>query len=69
MAAFGWPLRTNDHDNANYTLALAAALAAEDHIEEARQVLLRLRASAPESGEIKLNLARNQMCSGLVLRE
>lgn len=49
---------TNDHDNANYTLALAAALAAEDHIEEARQALLRLRASAPESGEINLNLAR-----------
>ena len=49
---------TNDHDNANYTLALATALAAENHIEEARQALLRLRASAPESGEINLNLAR-----------
>jgi Tfp pilus assembly protein PilF len=49
---------SNDHDNARYTLALATALAAEDHIEEARQALLRLRASAPESGEINLNLAR-----------
>jgi tetratricopeptide (TPR) repeat protein len=49
---------TNDHDNSNYTLALATALAAEDHIEEARQALVRLRASAPESGEINLNLAR-----------
>jgi tetratricopeptide (TPR) repeat protein len=49
---------TNDHDNANYTLALAAALAAENHIDEARQALLRLRAAAPESGEINLNLAR-----------
>jgi tetratricopeptide (TPR) repeat protein len=49
---------TNDHDNAKYTLALATALAAEDHIEEARQALLRLRASAPESGEINLNLGR-----------
>jgi tetratricopeptide (TPR) repeat protein len=49
---------TNDHDNGNYTLALASALAAEDHIEEARQALLRLRASAPESGEINLSLAR-----------
>jgi len=49
---------TNDHDNSNYTLALATALAAEDHIEEARQALLRLRVSAPENGEINLNLAR-----------
>jgi tetratricopeptide (TPR) repeat protein len=49
---------TNDHDNSKYTLALATALAAEDHIEEARQALLRLRASAPESGEVNLDLAR-----------
>ena len=49
---------TNDHDNRVYTLALATALAAADHIEEARQALLRLRASAPENGEINLNLAR-----------
>ncbi len=48
----------NDHDNSNYTLALSIALAAEDHVEEARQALLRLRASAPESGEINLSLAR-----------
>ena len=49
---------TNEHDNGQYTLALATALAAADHIEEARQALLRLRASAPENGEINLNLAR-----------
>ena len=49
---------TNDHDNSQYTLVLATALAAADHIEEARQAMLRLRASAPESGEINLNLAR-----------
>ena len=49
---------TSDHDNAEYTLALAAALAADNHIEEARQALLRLRMAAPESGEINLNLAR-----------
>src|SRR5438034_4177222 len=49
---------TNDHDNGEYTLALATALAAADHIEEARQALLRLRAPAPENGEINLNLAR-----------
>jgi Tfp pilus assembly protein PilF len=49
---------TNDHDNPQYTLALAAALAAETHIEESRQALLRLRSAAPESGEINLNLAR-----------
>ena len=49
---------TNDHDNAEYTLALANALASADHVEEARQALLRLRTSTPESGEINLNLAR-----------
>ena len=49
---------TNDHDNASYTLALATALAAENHIDEARQALLRLRTAAPESGEVNLNLAR-----------
>ena len=49
---------TNDHDNALYTLALANALASADHVEEARQALLRLRTAAPESGEINLNLAR-----------
>ena len=49
---------TKDHDNASYTLALANSLAAENHIDEARQALLRLRIAAPESGEINLNLAR-----------
>jgi tetratricopeptide (TPR) repeat protein len=49
---------TNDHDNSEYTLVLASALAAGNHLEDARQVLMRLRNSAPESGEINLNLAR-----------
>jgi tetratricopeptide (TPR) repeat protein len=49
---------TNDHDNAQYTLVLATALGAADHTDEARQALLRLRGSSPESGEINLNLAR-----------
>lgn len=49
---------TSDHDNAQYTLALATALAAGNQIEEAHQALLRLRMAAPENGEINLNLAR-----------
>jgi tetratricopeptide (TPR) repeat protein len=49
---------TNHHDNAEYPLVLAAALAGADHIDEARQILLRLRTSAPENGEINLSLAR-----------
>jgi tetratricopeptide (TPR) repeat protein len=49
---------TNDHDNPEYMLALASALAKTDRIAEARQILERLRADAPESGEINLNLAR-----------
>lgn len=47
-----------DHDNRVYVLALANALAAAGHIDEARQALLRLRESAPENGEINLYLAR-----------
>jgi tetratricopeptide (TPR) repeat protein len=49
---------TNDHDNSEYMLALANALASADYVEEARQALLRLRTAEPESGEINLNLAR-----------
>jgi tetratricopeptide (TPR) repeat protein len=49
---------TKDRDNPQYVLSLAAALAAADHLEEARQALLRLRTNAPENGEINLNLAR-----------
>jgi tetratricopeptide (TPR) repeat protein len=49
---------TADHDNATYMMALATALAADNHVEEARQALLRLRVSAPENGEINLSLAR-----------
>src|SRR5262249_21122415 len=41
-----------------YTMALAAALGRAGDVEEARQLLLRLRASAPESGEINVDLAR-----------
>jgi tetratricopeptide (TPR) repeat protein len=57
---------TNDHDNAEYTLALANALASADHVEEARQALLRLRTAAPESGEINLNLARLDAKDGIM---
>jgi tetratricopeptide (TPR) repeat protein len=49
---------TNDHGNSRYALALATSLAATDHIEEARQTLMQLRASSPESGQINLQLAR-----------
>jgi tetratricopeptide (TPR) repeat protein len=49
---------TNDHDNPEYMLALASALGKTDRIEEARQILARLRETAPENAEINLNLAR-----------
>jgi tetratricopeptide (TPR) repeat protein len=49
---------TNDHDDTEYALALANALAQAGHSEEAREALLRLRASAPENGESNLSLAR-----------
>jgi tetratricopeptide (TPR) repeat protein len=49
---------TNDHDNKDYARALANALAQAGHTEEARESLLRLRASAPEDGAINLSLAR-----------
>src|ERR1051326_7555520 len=57
---------TNDHDNPEYALALATALAADGHTEEARQGLLRLRMSSPESGEINLNLARLAAGQGMM---
>lgn len=49
---------SRDHDNRTYVLALANALAAAGHTEDARQALLRLRESSPENAEINLNLAR-----------
>ena len=49
---------SREHDNRVYVLALANALSAASHTEEARQALLRLRESAPENGEINLYLAR-----------
>jgi tetratricopeptide (TPR) repeat protein len=45
-------------DNHVYVLALANALAAENHDAEAQQLLLRLRESDPENAEININLAR-----------
>jgi tetratricopeptide (TPR) repeat protein len=57
---------TNDHDNPQYTLALASALATANYTEEARQSLLRLRMSAPESGEINLSLARLAAKGGMM---
>jgi tetratricopeptide (TPR) repeat protein len=49
---------SGDRDNRTYMLALADALAATGHSEEARQALLRLRESSPENAEINLYLAR-----------
>ena len=48
----------NLENNPKYTLALANALAAENHTQEARTLLLRLRETDPESPEINLSLAR-----------
>jgi len=49
---------SRDRDNRTYVLALANALAATGHSEEAGQALLRLRESSPENAEINLYLAR-----------
>jgi tetratricopeptide (TPR) repeat protein len=49
---------TNDHDNTQYMLVLANALAETNHFDEARQILLRLRTSEPENGEVNLAVAR-----------
>jgi tetratricopeptide (TPR) repeat protein len=57
---------TNDHSNAEYTLALASALAEADRTQEARQIVLRLRLTTPESGEVNLNLARLSARNGMV---
>jgi Tfp pilus assembly protein PilF len=49
---------TSDHDDPRHVLALATALAAANHDEEARQMLIQVRAATPENGEINLQLAR-----------
>ena len=49
---------SNDSDNRQYVIALANALAAAGHDEEARQALLRLRETSPENAQINLYLAR-----------
>ncbi|MGA3212017.1 MAG: tetratricopeptide repeat protein [Terriglobales bacterium] len=53
-----------DHDNRMYLLALANALAAAGHRQEASQVLLGLREVSPEDAEINLQLARLAAKSG-----
>jgi Tfp pilus assembly protein PilF len=49
---------TNAHDNRAYRLALVRALARKSNVQEVRLTLLQLRESAPEDGEINLDLAR-----------
>jgi tetratricopeptide (TPR) repeat protein len=48
----------NDRENRKYALALADALAAGNHDQEAEQTVLRLRELDPENAEINLDLAR-----------
>lgn len=48
----------NDRENFEYGLALATALAASGHPDEAQFALLRLRDSAPENAGVNLQLAR-----------
>lgn len=47
-----------DRNNEQYSLTLAEALDGDGQVEEARQILLRLRNSQPEDGRINLDLAR-----------
>jgi tetratricopeptide (TPR) repeat protein len=47
-----------------YSLALANALAAGNHVAEARETLLRLRESGPEDAEINSQLARLDVKGG-----
>jgi tetratricopeptide (TPR) repeat protein len=49
---------TNVENDPKYTLALANALAAENHTQEAQSLLLRLRESNPENPDVNLSLAR-----------
>jgi tetratricopeptide (TPR) repeat protein len=48
----------NVENDPKYTMALANALAAENHIQEAQSLLLRLRESDPENPDVNLSLAR-----------
>lgn len=48
----------NDHTNRVYLLSLARGLLAAGRKDEARELLLRMRESAPEDPEINLDLAR-----------
>ena len=49
---------TNDLDNQDYRLALGRALASQGSEKEALGTLLQLRQSAPENGELNLEVAR-----------
>jgi tetratricopeptide (TPR) repeat protein len=49
---------TKDRRNTAYQLALARALAVAGRDDEARQILLKMRETAPESPEINVELAR-----------
>jgi tetratricopeptide (TPR) repeat protein len=46
-----------DRDNRGYRLALASALSAGQHVDETREVLLRLREGEPEDPEVNVQLA------------
>src|SRR6516225_3921786 len=48
----------NVEDNPKYSLALANALAAENHTQEAERLLVRLRDEDPENPDVNLSLAR-----------
>ena len=48
----------NGENDSKYTLALANALAAENHTQEAQSLLLRLRDADPENPGVNLSLAR-----------
>ena len=48
----------NVENDPKYTLALANALAAENHIQEAESLLFRLREADPENPDVNLSLAR-----------
>lgn len=47
-----------DRTNRGYQLTLASALSAGNHVDETRQVLLRLREGEPEDPEVNIQLAR-----------
>ena len=48
----------NVENDPKYTLALANALAAENHTQEAQSLLFRLREADPENPDVNLSLAR-----------